>query len=81
MLDTELYQPVLSLTTPWKVTDVRLDERRVEIRLAHVGSGVSCPECGQSCGLADHAEERRWLHLDTMQFTPELVARAARCRD
>ena len=56
------------------------DSWRVEIRLVHVGSGVFCPECGQSCGLADHAEERRWRHLDTMQFTTELVARLPRCR-
>ena len=63
-----------------KALAVRHDKRRVKIRLAHVGSGVSCPECGQSCGLADHAEERRWRHLDTMQFTTELVARLPRCR-
>jgi len=30
--------------------------------------------------LADHAEERRWRHLDTMQFTTEMVARLPRCR-
>ena len=27
MFDTELYQQVLFLTAPWKVTDVRLDAR------------------------------------------------------
>jgi transposase len=76
------YARLLGLDDSWRVdaVDLRLDERRVEIRLAHVGSGISCPECGQSCGLADHAEERRWRHLDTMQFTTELVARLPRCR-
>ena len=76
------YARLLGLDDSWRVdaVDLRLDERRVEIRLAHVGSGVYCPECGQSCGLADHAEERRWRHLDTMQFTTELVARLPRCR-
>ena len=76
------YARLLGLDDSWRVdaVDLRLDERRVEIRLVHVGSGVSCPECGQSCGLSDHAEERRWRHLDTMQFTTELVARLPRCR-
>jgi len=76
------YTRLLGLDDSWRVdaVDLRLDERRVEIRLAHVGSGVYCPECSQSCGIADHAEERRWRHLDTMQFTTELVARLPRCR-
>lgn len=53
------YARLLGLDDSWRVdaVDLRLEERRVEIRLAHIGSGVACPECGQSCGLADHAEE------------------------
>jgi transposase len=76
------YARLLGIDESWKVEDVNLqvDQRRVEIRLAHVGRGVSCPECGRACGLADHAEERRWRHLDTMQFVTEIVARLPRCR-
>jgi transposase len=76
------YARLLGIDESWRVesVDLRLEERRVEIRLGHVGSGVSCPECGHACSLADHAEERRWRHLDTMQFTTELVARLPRCR-
>jgi transposase len=76
------YAQLLGLDDSWRVdaVDPRLKERRVEGGLTHVGTGVSCPECGVSCGLADHAEERRWRHLDTMQFTTELVARLSRCR-
>jgi transposase len=76
------YARLLGLDDSWRViaVDLRLKERRVEIRLSHVGSRVSCPECGQSCGLAVHAEERRGRHLDAMQFTTELVARLPRCR-
>ena len=76
------YARLLGVDESWKVEDVNLqvDQRRVEIRLAHVGRGVSCPECGRTCGLADHAEERRWRHLDTMQFVTEIVARLPRCR-
>jgi transposase len=76
------YVRLLGLDDSWRVdaVDLRLDERRVETRLAHVGSGISCPDCGQCCGLADHAEDGRSRHLDTMQFTTELVARLPRCR-
>lgn len=76
------YARLLGIDASWKVEDVNLqvDQRRVEIRLAHVGRGVSCPECGRTCGLADHADERRWRHLDTMQFVTEIVARLPRCR-
>ena len=76
------YARLLGLDEAWRVdsVDLRLEERRVEIRLAHIGLRVCCPDCSQSCGLADHAEERRWRHLDTMQFTTELIARLPRCR-
>lgn len=76
------YRRLLGLTESWRVesVDLKLDERRVEIRLKHIGKTVECPECGRSCGLADHAPERRWRHLDTMQFATELSASLPRCR-
>ena len=76
------YGRLLGLDASWQVesVDLQLEQRRVEIRVAHVGGTVPCPECGQGCGLADHAEERRWRHLDTMQFITELVARLPRSR-
>ena len=76
------YARLLELDDSWEVEDVALavEERRVEIRLKSVGNRVPCPECGQACSIADHAEERRWRHLDTMQFITELVARLPRCR-
>jgi transposase len=54
------YARLLGLDDSWRVesVDLQLENRRVEIRLSHVGSGVICPEGGGACGLADHAEER-----------------------
>ena len=76
------YSRFLGLSDSWvvKSVDPYIEERRVEIRQSHVGSGVFCPECGGACGLADHGDERRWRRLDTMQFTTELVARLPRSR-
>lgn len=64
---------VISVQTAIAEAFHRLEERRVEIRLAHVGSRDCCPDRVQSCGLPEHAEERRWQHLDTLRFTAELI--------
>ena len=75
------YARLLGLDDSWRVESVALqiEDRRVEIHLSHVGSGVICPECGVACGLADHANERRWRHLDTMQFETRITAAVPRC--
>jgi transposase len=57
-----------------------VEEHRVEIRLRSVGNRVSSAECGQACSLAEHAEERRWRHLDAIQFITGVVTRLPRCR-
>jgi transposase len=73
---------LLGLDDSWRVesVDLEVENKRVEIRLIHAGGRVACPECGRDCPIADHAEERRWRHLDTMQFATELVARLPRAR-
>jgi transposase len=76
------YGRLLGLEEPWVVEAVNLElaAQRVEIRLrAQVNSReLSCPECGKGSALYDHAPERRWRHLDTMQFETLLVARSPR---
>ena len=81
----EHYLNLLGLIEPWCVTDVdlNLEEKRVRIDIEHgLGVEVKCPECGENCTVADHAPERKWRHLDTMQFVTELVSRTPRadCR-
>ena len=76
------YARLLELDDSWEVADDAppAEDNRSEVQLKSVGSHVRCLECGQSCGIADHAAERRWWHLDIMQFVTELVARLPRCR-
>ncbi len=50
----------------------------VEIVVTHSGGQVECPECDAGCSIADHAPERTWRHLDTMQFETRLRARVPR---
>jgi hypothetical protein len=71
MFDTDLYQQVLGLTTPWKVTDVKLDVESTEIHvhLEHAdGCRWNCPHCSRELACYDHAPERQWRHLNTCQF-------------
>jgi len=74
------YRTLLGLDESWTVADVELGvpEKRVTIALEFVGECVVCPECGAECSLKDHAAERQWRHLDTMQFETILTARAPR---
>lgn len=80
MQDKELYQALLGLNTPWYVArvDLQLKQGEVHVWVEHGESRWTCPECSEVCPLYDHAEERTWRHLDTMQFTTLLHARAPR---
>ncbi len=79
---TEHYRQLLGLDTSWEVSDVSLflEEKRVEITLVHRGGPVTCPDCDAGCAIADHAPERTWRHLDTMQFETVLRAQTPRTK-
>jgi len=74
------YRLLLGLDKTWDVTSVDLNvgSKSVTISLEYRGQGGVCPECGVACGLKDHAPERTWRHLDTMQFETLLKARVPR---
>lgn len=78
----EHYGLLLGLDAAWLVADVDLSlkEERVEIRLEASGQPVCCSGCGRTCPLHDHAPERTWRHLDTMQFETRIVARVPRTK-
>jgi len=75
------YSLLLGLIPPWLVTnvDLRVEEKLIEIDVQWpVDHDVECPECGRSCSIKDHREERRWRHLDTMQFQTIIKSRVPR---
>lgn len=76
------YEQMLSLNDPWQVEDVRMDleNLKVTIRIAHkAGAPLFCPDCARKCPGYDHAQPRRWRHLDSMQFQTILEAEVPRC--
>ncbi|HCN79126.1 MAG TPA: ISL3 family transposase [Verrucomicrobiales bacterium] len=77
------YSLLLGLDKHWEVerVDLQLAAKRVRIDLRHVrGAALSCPQCQNACVMFDHAPEREWRHLDTMQFETVLRARVPRCK-
>jgi len=60
MLTEEHYQQLLGLRSPWSVTNVELDMKkmRVDIHVENIGQTDTCPECGASCRIYDEAAER-----------------------
>lgn len=75
------YARLLGLTDPWIVADTVLntEKQTLDIRIT-TRSDVSfpCPACGKDVPVYDLREERRWRHLDTMQFTTTIIARIPR---
>jgi transposase len=80
MITEEHYQQLLGLSSPWSVTkvDLSVENLRVDIYVEHLGQTDCCPDCGASCRIYDHAPERTWRHLDTMQFETLLHAQTPR---
>lgn len=78
MQDTQLYEQLLGVSTPWFVREVQLDieAQTVRVYLDFDGSKAAfyCPTCGQYANLYDRREIRQWRHLDSCQFQTFLVA-------
>lgn len=71
------YSQLLGLVAPWTISDVDLDVERGTLAihiLEEKDTSFPCPECGKAAKRYDHAPVRRWRHLDTMQFTTEIIA-------
>lgn len=75
------YGMLLGLVPPWCVAsvDLQMDQKRVILEVHWPDDHtVSCPDCGATCRMKDHRDERRWRHLDTMQFETIITCRVPR---
>ena len=81
MESKELYEGILGLEWPWRVTNVALvpGEREVRIEVRNEERRLPCPICGLECPRHD-TQHRRWRHLDTCQFQTFLEAEVPRVR-
>ena len=81
MQDTKLFETILGIQAPWRISRVTLDTsgERVDLWAEHADdTRWPCPECQQALPCRDHADERVWRHLDTCQYQTFLHARIPR---
>ena len=82
MTDHDLYQQILGLTPPWRVSNVelRIDDEEILVHVIHdVSLGqAQCPQCRKACPGYDTSKERRWRHLDTCQLKTYLLCAVPR---
>jgi len=74
------YAQLIGLERPWQVSRVEVShsEQEVGIFVARASRPkLRCPECDRPCGGYD-TRERRWRHLDTMQYRTYLIAEVPR---
>ena len=72
----EHYQQIIGDTSPWTVSEVRLDVERLvnEVKLALKPDTVwACPQCKARMHIKEW-RTRRWRHLDSCQFKTVLEA-------
>lgn len=80
MRDKQLYQQILGIQSPWRVTavDVAMEAGEVTVHVeAKAGTQQRCPRCGKRCPGYDR-RLRRWRHLDTCQLKTILEAEVPR---
>ena len=74
------YGQLIGLRPPWQISQVEVSHRDQEVRIFVVRASrprLRCPECDRPCGGYD-TRERRWRHLDTMQYRTFVIAEVPR---
>lgn len=82
-MTVDFFQKLLHFDSNWTVEDVHTNDKtsEVEIKIHYTGSKARCPETNEECGLYDHAPERKWRHLDTMQYKTFIVCSLPRIKN
>ncbi|MCP3849375.1 MAG: ISL3 family transposase [Gammaproteobacteria bacterium] len=67
----------------WKVESVEtnIKTEEIDVYLAFIGNDAECPLTGEALPIYDHREQRRWRHLDTMQYKTFINARVPRVKN
>jgi len=79
----QFFDLLLDLDDNWRVSDVRSDykNREVFIDIEHTGKQAECPKTFDLCVVYDHAPERKWRHLDILDYKTYLVCRLPRIKN
>jgi transposase len=80
MNDKTLYEKILGVTSPWHVTDVKMDlsTNTITVTVGHAENATFlCPDCHQAGPIHDH-RIKRWRHLPTCHLRTIIEARTPR---
>ena len=80
MKDTQLYEQILGLISPWKVESVELNHQAGEIEVQVRCEQTRWTEEGGERLHVHGYEERRWRHLDSCQYRTYLKAKVPRVK-
>jgi hypothetical protein len=81
MTDKDLFMQALGVTAPWEVKEIRMDvaAQRVEVEVECAQTVWADPQSQERVHVHGY-EQRRWRHLDTMQFETFIVAKVPRLK-
>jgi len=79
----QYFDLLLNLTEYWQVKEVITNYKTNEIRIhiEHIGKKCECPDSFDLCSIYDHAPQREWRHLDTMDYKTFIVCKLPRIRN
>ena len=77
---SQYFDLLLNLSEDWKVLDIEtnFNTKEIIIKVKHIGKECECPESFELCKKYDHAPERKWRHLDVMDYRACIVCRLPR---
>jgi transposase len=83
MTKEELYKIILQIDEKWEVKEIGIDDikEEVDIEISYIKEKAQDPETGEECSIYDHREERRWRHLDTLQYKTYIKCRVPRVKN
>tara|TARA_R110002051_G_scaffold297166_1_gene363417 strand:- start:811 stop:2022 length:1212 start_codon:yes stop_codon:yes gene_type:complete len=82
MFSEQFFDLLLNFGDDWKVEDVKVNflTQEVDVFVSFIGKKAECPDSLEMCTVYDHRENRRWRHLDTMQFKTFINCRIPRVK-
>ena len=80
---SQFFDLILNLDSNWKVEKVIGDYRlkEVEIKITYIGNTAECPNTLSLFGIYDHAPERKWRHLDLLDYKTHIVCSLPRVKN
>lgn len=83
MFTHQFYDLLLNLDECWQVQNVEADFRLsdVIVTIDYIGKQAECPDTNEMCHIYDHAPNREWRHLDTMQYKTFINCRLPRVKN